>query len=403
MAFIAPAGTPISLRTFSTGLARGVMQSSIDEQLALALAQHSGHRRCWLVSTGRAAMVVALESMRDAVGDSRRNEVIIPAYTCYSVAASVMRAGLQPRLCDIDPRTLSMDLQALQKFDFSRVLAIVTANLYGIPNQLDAIEQLAKQAGVLLLDDAAQSLGASLHGRAVGGFGDVGLYSFDKGKNITSLEGGALIASDPTLSASIDARYGALPATPTSQTVKTIVKLGAYSLLLRPTLYDMVRQLPGLGLGKTRWEDDYPIRKYGRPLAGFTRSLLAQLQPLSERRRSNARALMTALTTLPGLQLIEAPAGSTPAFARLPFLVTDPSRREALIARLNDAGIGATGSYPSALCDVPEVARTLPQSDLLMPAAQRVAASIVTLPTHPYCPPDLAARVSDTLSTANKS
>lgn len=399
MAFIAPAGTPISLRTFSTGLARGVMQSSIDAQLARALAQHGGHRHCRLMSTGRAAMVLALQSMRDAVSDTRRTEVIVPAYTCYSVPASVMRAGLQPRLCDIDPVTLSMDAQALQKFDFSRVLAIVTANLYGIPNRLDAIEQLARQAGVLLLDDAAQSLGASLGGRPVGGFGDVGLYSFDKGKNITSLEGGALIASDPALIASIDARYDALPGTPASKTAVTIVKLGAYSLLLRPTFYDFVRQLPGLGLGQTRWEDDYPLLKYGRPLAGFTSSLLAQLQSLGERRRSNAHSLATALKALPGLQLIEPPADALPAYTRLPFLVSDPSRRNAMIARINDAGIGATGSYPAALCDVPEVARTLPPSDLLMPAAQAVAASIVTLPTHPYCPPDLAERVGLAISS----
>lgn len=399
MAFIAPAGTPISLRTFSASLARGVMQPSIDVQLGHALARHGEHKRSWLMSTGRAAMVLALQSMRDAVGDARRNEVIIPAYTCYSVAASVIRAGLQPRLCDVDPATLSMDLQALEQFDYSRVLAIVTANLYGIPNQLDAIESLAKRAGVLLLDDAAQSLGAMLGGRPAGGFGDVGLYSFDKGKNITSLEGGALIASDPTLSASIDARYNALPTTAASKTAMTIVKLGAYSLLLRPWLYDYVRQLPGLGLGRTLYEDDYPLQKYSRPLAGFASSLFEQLQSLSERRRANALALTTALRALPQLQFIEPPANSLPAYTRLPLLVTDPARRDAVIERLNEAGIGATASYPCALCDVPEVARTLPQSDLRMPAAQRVAASIVTLPTHPYCPPDLPARVSKAISS----
>jgi dTDP-4-amino-4,6-dideoxygalactose transaminase len=349
------------------------------------------------MSTGRAAMVLALQSMRDAVGDARRNEVIIPAYTCYSVAASVIRAGLQPRLCDVDPATLSMDLQALEQFDYSRVLAIVTANLYGIPNQLDALERLAKRTGVLLLDDAAQALGATLAGRPAGGFGDVGLYSFDKGKNITSLEGGALIASNPALSPSIDARYNALPGTPAARTALTIVKLGAYSLLLRPALYDFVRQLPGLGLGRTVYEDDYPLQKYSRPLAGFADALLRQLQWLSERRRDNAHALIAALRALPQLQFIEPPPDSQPAYARLPLLVEDAARRNAVLERLNEAGIGATGSYPCALCDVPEVARTLPASDLLMPAARRVAASIVTLPTHPYCPPDLPARVSNAI------
>ena len=61
------------------------------------------------------------------------------------------------------------------------------------------------------------------------------------------------------------------------------------------------------------------------------------------------------------------------------------------------AGIGATASYPNAWCDVPEVAAKLPESDRNMPGARRVAESIVTLPTHAYCPPDLPTRVGQIL------
>jgi dTDP-4-amino-4,6-dideoxygalactose transaminase len=94
------------------------------------------------------------------------------------------------------------------------------------------------------------------------------------------------------------------------------------------------------------------------------------------------------------VRLIDVPANSQPAYARYPFLMTDASRRAALLERLEAAGIGATASYPSALNDVPEVARHLPAIDLEMPGARQVANTIVTLPTHAYSPADLPARVA---------
>jgi perosamine synthetase len=394
MSFIAPAGTPISSLTFARALTRGLTQSSIDTKLGRSLAAHAGHQSHWLTSTGRGGMVLALQGMRDTNTDPQRTEVILPAYTCYSVPAAVVKAGLKPRLCDVDPRTLSMTTEGLGRFDFSRVLGIISANLYGIPNEVAAIESVARQAGVRFLDDAAQALGATHAGRPVGGFGDAGLFSFDKGKNITSLEGGALVASDAQLAAAINARYTKLPGSAPVQTVMRVIKLAAYSALLRPALYGVVRKLPGLGLGRTPYDETYPVEQYSRVLAGFADMLLQRLQTLSEQRRRNAAALTAELSRVAGVQLIEPPANSQPVYARLPVLIEDSSRRAAVIERLDSDGIGATASYPNALCDVPEVAAILPAADLDMPGARRVASSIVTLPTHAYSPASLPARVS---------
>lgn len=400
MAFVAPAGTPISPLTFAVSLARG-WGSSAEIELGEGLARHAGHRRYWLMSTGRAAMVLALQGMRDVAssspGGSQRTQVIVPAYTCYSVPASVIKAGLEPRLCDVEPTTLSMDPEALRRFDFSRVLAIVTANLYGIPNRLQEIETIARERGVWMLDDSAQALGAMHAGRPVGGFGDIGLYSFDKGKNITSLEGGALVASNAQLAAALDRRHAQLHPASAARTATTIVKLAAYATLLRPALYGLVRKLPGLGLGRTVYDETYPVEKYSGTLAGFAATLLQKLPALTQGRRDHAAALNEQLRQLGGVQLIDLLPQSQPAYARLPFLVNDASRRGAVLESLEAAGIGATASYPSALCDVPEVLRSLPETDRTMPGARQVASRIVTLPTHSYCPPDLAARVGQAL------
>ena len=85
--------------------------------------------------------------------------------------------------------------------------------------------------------------------------------------------------------------------------------------------------------------------------------------------------------------------GAEPVFARFPVLVREASQRAALVNALDRAGIGATTSYPNALADVPEVAAMVPAGDLNTPGAKLVASTIVTLPTHGYCPPDFPSRI----------
>ena len=399
MGYIAPAGTPISAGTYVGALTRALSGPATARALAQSLASHGGHARGWLFSTGRAAMVVGLRAMRDITPDPRRDQVIVAGYTCYSVPASVVMAGLKPRLCDIDPRTLSFDLARLRSFDFSRVLCIVTANLYGLPNALAEIESVARDAGVLLLDDAAQSLGARYAGRAVGGFGDLGLYSFDKGKNITSLEGGALVASHPALVAKLDERVAALPGASSVHTAKTLAKLAVYALLLNPSLYGVVRRLPFLGLGRTVYEDDFPLRRYSPALAGFASTLYARLDSLTRTRARNAGELAAALRSVDALDPIDPLPGAAGSYTRLPTLARDPAERAAIVAALDAAGFGATVSYPQALCDVPEVVPCLATEDRDLPGARTVAQRIVTLPVHPYCPTGYAQRISQVLAT----
>jgi dTDP-4-amino-4,6-dideoxygalactose transaminase len=391
VAFVAPAGVTLSLGD----LARGAylsLSSTTTEHLAQQLCAAGTRERAWLVTTGRAAMVLAFEAMKLAARDPRRVEVIFPGYTCYSVPGSVERAGLVPRICDVDPATLSPDLESLADIDFSRVLAIVSANLYGLPNALPDIEGLARRHGIFMVDDAAQGLGARYQGRAVGSFGDVGLFSFDKGKNITTLQGGVLVADAGRLADALDpAAARLLDATP-SGTLATWLKLPVYSLLLRPWLFGAVRRLP-LGLGLTPYETDYPIAPFSRALSGLASLQLDRLGEINGTRIRNAGRLREALAGIPGLSAPRVLPGAEPVYARYPVFV-DPPRRTGLIEALERAGVGATASYPRALIDVPEVASRLPRDQRPTPGAREVANRIVTLPTHGYSPADLGPRVA---------
>jgi dTDP-4-amino-4,6-dideoxygalactose transaminase len=391
MAFVAPAGTPLSLGDLASGALRSLRAEATSE-LRRQLCEAAARERAWLVSTGRAAMTLAFQAMKLVARDPKRVEVIIPGYTCYSVPAAIERAGLVPRLCDVDPATLSPDLESLADLDFGRVLAIVSANLYGLPNVLEDLESLARRHGIFMLDDAAQALGARYQGRPVGSFGDVGLFSFDKGKNITTLQGGALVSDSASLSEAVDAAGRELLNPSPVGTFETLCKLPVYALLLRPLLYGAVRRLP-LGLGLTPYEVDYPIAPFSRALVGLANLQLERLGEINGVRVDNAGRLHEALAAVPGLSAPRVLAGAEPVYARYPVFV-EPARRAGFIAALERAGIGATASYPRALVDVPEVASRLARDQRPTPGALDVASRIVTLPTHGYSPPNLGRRVS---------
>lgn len=389
--YLAPAGTPVTLRDVASGVSAAA--SAAHATVAGTLRRLSGLPHATGVSSGRAAMTLILRAMRDGTPDRDRDEVVIPAYTCYSVPAAIERAGLKPRLCDVDPSTLGMDPDALDRRDFSRTLAVVSANLYGLPDKLHAIEATCRARGVQLLDDAAQALGATLHGRAVGAFGDAGLYSFDKGKVISTMQGGAIVCRDSDLAAKLEETVRALPPCPWTETGGNFVRLLVYAVFLRPALYGLIRRLPFTGLGHTRYETRYTIARLSRFQAGVAARLLPRVGELNAGRRRHAADYAQALRGLPGIDLPQLLPGSEGVFVRYPIRVRDGAIRGKFLRELDRAGIGSSASYPLSLADVPEVVARIPAGDRDCPGAREIARTIVTLPTHAYCPPGLGATV----------
>lgn len=367
--------------------------SNVDD-LAAALRSIAGTGHAWAVSSGRAALSLILRSMKLQADDPNRNEVIIPAYTCYSVPASIERAGLVPRLCDVDAATLGMDPESLRASNFSRVLAVVSANLYGIPNALGDIEQVCREHGVFFVDDAAQALGARVAGRAVGSFGDAGIYSFDKGKVISTMQGGAIVSRSGSLAGVLEMAVAKLPASRLIERAVNPAKLAFYSIFLRPSMYPIARALPLTGLGQTTYDTRYPVARLSMFSQTVAQRLLARLDELSAIRRRNVAALTAAVEGAPGIELVR-PVAANPISAaiRFPMFARNPAMRARLIGTFQRSGIGATSSYPQALVDVPAVRARLNQDTSRFLGARKVAATIITLPTHAYCPENLPERV----------
>lgn len=379
---VAPAGSPIGVADLGRWATHRLARRDSFALLRGELRRRLAAEHCDFTSTGRAGMTVLLSAMA-SLAPGGRNEVVIPSYTCYSVAASILRAGLRPRIVDIVSHTLDYDHAVLARTDLSRVLAIVATNLYGLPSDMARLAALAAHRGVFLIDDAAQAMGAR-DGRWAGTRGDAGLYSFDKGKNVSAIDGGVVVSSSPEVAAAVSARVAALPAPGMLRRWATVGKVGVYAALLPPSLYWIPNAIPQLGLGQTRFTTDYEVEAFPRGLAALALTMLARLDEYTAHRREAALALATGLAGLPGLTMVRPLQGSEPAFLRFPVLTSGPEHQQALIAALNRAGIGATGSYPTSLADVPALAAHLIGGRAEAVNGASVAARIVTLPTHPY-------------------
>ena len=141
----------------------------------------------------------ALEMMALALDLGPGDEVIVPAFTFVSTANAFALRGAVPVFADIDPQTLNLDIEAARAAITPKTRAIMLVHYAGVGCEMEAFVDLCAEHNLVLLEDAAQAVGARWNGKALGAFGAMGAYSFHHTKNITCGEGGALLVNDPAL------------------------------------------------------------------------------------------------------------------------------------------------------------------------------------------------------------
>ncbi len=164
------------------------------ESFEREFAEYLGVRYAIGVGSGTEALHLALRACNIGPGD----EVITVSHTAVATVAAIELCGATPVLADIEPETLTIDPERIQPLIGPRAKAIIPVHLYGQPAELDAVRAVAARHGLRVIEDCAQSHGASYRGRRVGSWGELGCFSFYPTKNLGALGDGGMVVTDST-------------------------------------------------------------------------------------------------------------------------------------------------------------------------------------------------------------
>jgi dTDP-4-amino-4,6-dideoxygalactose transaminase len=360
-----------------------------------ALGEYLGVPHLFFASSGRTAFRLLLAALLRRPQLQGRSKVIIPGYTCPAVAKVILDAGLTPQLVDMEPESFTYSAAALSEAVGPDTLAIVVVHPFGIPVAMAPALAAARSVGALVIEDAAQAMGARVEGRHVGTRGHVGLYSLGPGKPLALGGGGVVVTSDDQLAAALAQEWADLPPDSTLQSALAWMRMGLFSLAFQPPVWWVAKRLGAQQVGANEASWGYQMSRFAASQAAVGLAMLPRLDAINAVRREHARQLLAGLagfTSLlsPGVaklsrsqvdsigaQPIE--QSKEPIFLRLPLLTSTQAQADSIARALAAAGIGVGRMYGRTIGEFfPQLAGAP------MPGSERVARTLLTLPTNHY-------------------
>ena len=345
-----------------------------------SFAAHLQVRYAFGVSSGRAALAVILRALHRL--RPNRQTVALPAYTCFSVPAAVVRAGLRLKLVEMDLDTLDLDRHRLHESLGNDVLCVVTSSLFGLVNDVPGLRNIARGNDVFVVDDAAQSFGAVRYGRASGTLGDVGFYSLGRGKPLAG-EGGIIVTDSEEIANVLQKELMLLPNMVWSQNAAVFLRLMISFALLDPRLYWIPNSLPFLKLGKTEFAPWFDMTDVAPVSSALLMPMLDKIQEANRRRLQTAMRLLQMVEGSPAFRSVKIEQDYQPTYLRFPVVANTETIRNKAVFEFHRAGIGATSFYPSAICDIGGIGCYMSGNHFHRPAAETLSRRLLTLPTHP--------------------
>src|SRR5262245_37252618 len=364
---VAPAAAPLDGVDLWHGFVGLALRRRALRRLEQEIAQHVNVRHVFLVSSGTAALTLTLKALAASSG---RRGVVLPGYTCFSVPGAVVHAGLQPVPCDIEPATFDFDQSRLARTIDDNTLCVIAHHLFGVPTDVARTRELCHARGVLVIEDAAQGFGAMSNGVPAGTIGDVGIFSFGRGKSVTAGGGGAIVTSSDELAGAIRRLWDEVPDPSLLETVADFVMAVAMAIFIRPALYWLPAALPFLRLGETIFPSHVAIRRMSGMQAGLLRRWRRRLRIANRIRTRTAMAFGRRLRI----------AWPAHAYLRLPIFASSPEEKRTLLARAQRLGLGLSGGYPVAVDQIPQLAASV--NGVSCPQARHVAEHLLTIPVH---------------------
>ncbi|MEN6574983.1 MAG: DegT/DnrJ/EryC1/StrS family aminotransferase [Phycisphaerales bacterium] len=285
-------------------------------------ARHMGTKFALGVTSGTAALDCAVTGLGVGPGD----EVIVPAYTWWSDYTAVVHAGALPVFADIDG-TFNLDPKDFERKITPRTKAVVAVHLLGGPCDMEPILEIAHRRGIAVLEDAAQCVGGSYRGKKLGSLGDVGIYSFQINKMMTSGEGGAVVTSDPLI-------YERAARFHDMGTIRGVFsdRMGGSQLQIFAGENFRMNEFTGAVLG----------------------AQLSKLDSMVAQMRDNARAVYDGIKDLPGIRLRHRPDPQGDIGYCVGWEMKDEAARDRCIQALRERKVPASTLVGSVLLPVEE-------------------------------------------------
>lgn len=360
---------------------RGEIEDDFRKYLGAAYAR--------LTCSGTAALWVILETLKEL---SAKRTVVIPSYLCPLVPLAVKRAGLKLEVCDINPEDFNFNASQLKRICRQPdILAVIPAHLGGIPLDLSEIRRIASQAGIFIIEDCAQSLGAQYRGRNIGRDGDFAFFSLARGKGLTIYEGGMIICNKKEYAAALDKKASQLLKDAFLPEALKILELFGYWIFYRPQLFWFVFGMPqlfwrvrGRGL-KALGEEfsiDFPVHKvsaFRRKIAhcGFHR-----LEEEIAGQRQKAEYFIGELKGCRGLKVLSDPPDGRASYPFVVLLFDDPAKRDRVFSALQHSGLGVSFVYALAINEYDYLKKDIAQAPL--PAGASLAKRQLSLSTNRF-------------------
>ena len=325
-----------------------------------ALSAHCGGRTVRAFNSGTATLEVALRLAGVGAGAT----VITTPLTWVATANVILEVGATPVLVDVDPLTRNIDLDQLETAITPATKAIIPVDLAGLPVDRERLYAITSKHGVRVVEDAAQSFGASWNGKTIGSTGDFVSFSFHANKNLTTSEGGALVLPD-NVDASLCERLRL-------QGVKRFAD-GTMDVDVLGGKFNMTDIAATIGLGQLKHLDEFTAR-----------------------RRALARLYFEHLSSVSGLTLPPADFTNSNWHMFQPLLPSGMDRGR-FVAAMKERSIGIGVHYPAL--HLFSLYRKLGFKPGDFPHAERIGASTITLPLFPSMHDEDIDRVCDALTT----
>ncbi|WP_456789398.1 DegT/DnrJ/EryC1/StrS family aminotransferase [Cellulomonas sp. P5_C5] len=321
-----------------------IAQGPVVAEFERRFAELTGVKHAVAVNNGTTALVAALQVQDLEPGD----EVVTSPFTFVATLNAILEAGATATFADIRDEDFNLDPAATEAALTDRTRVVMPVHLYGQTVEASAFTDLAQRRGLVLVEDSAQSHGATFEGRAAGSFG-IGCFSFYGTKNLTTGEGGIITTDDDGIA-------------------------------------DRLRVLRNQGM-RARYQ--YEVAGHNYRLTDLQAAVvLPQLDRYAAKvadRRANAAALIEGLQDVPGLVVPRQLAGREHVWHQFTVRVTADAAvsRDELVTRLTEAGVGSGIYYPKLVFDY-ETYRTHPRVRISdVPVAAQVVTEVVSLPVHP--------------------